>query len=144
MSFANGDNNDDNDTGNGKENTGHFSLWHVTCDNVNFSMIGTSFLPVMRTNGTDTSHGGGGGDDDGGGHRVHDNNNKFKHSGSMQTLTKSELSHLDRRKSVLCCMYSIFIFKLIFESNIKDFQQKLEKTFWHTYFDWITMIPYYI
>ena len=82
----------------------------MTCDIVNFSMIGTSFLPVMRTNGTDTSHGGGGGDDDGGGHRVHDNNNKFKHSGSMQTLTKGELRHLDRGKSVLYLLYVLHIY----------------------------------
>ena len=66
-------------------------LDNSACDNVNFSMIGTSFLPVMRTNGTDTSNGGGGGDDDGGDHRAHHNNNKCKHSGSMQTLTKGKL-----------------------------------------------------
>ena len=63
-------------------------------------MIGTSFLPVMRTNGTDTSHGGGGDDDGGDHHQAHDNNNKFKHSGSMQTLTKGEISHLDREGKV--------------------------------------------
>ena len=97
MSFANGDNNDDNDTGNGKLNTELFSMQKI----VNLSMVGTSFLPVMRTNGTDTSHGGGGDDDDGGDHhQAHDNNNKFKHSGSMQTLTKGALSHLDREGKV--------------------------------------------
>ena len=46
----------------------------------------------MRTNGgTDNINGGGGGEGgEGSDHRLNDNNNKFKHSGSMQTLTKGQ------------------------------------------------------
>ena len=45
----------------------------------------------MRTNGTDNLNGGGGGDGgEGSDHRVNNDNNKFKHSGSMQTLTKGQ------------------------------------------------------
>ena len=46
----------------------------------------------MRTNGTDNLNGGGGGGDGGEGsdHRVNNDKNKFKHSGSMQTLTKGQ------------------------------------------------------
>ena len=84
MSFVNDDNNDDHDT-----DTGNGIM--TDCDIINECVLtcsgpGKAVLPLIRTNGTDSVNGGGGGAGAGG----QDNNNKYKLTGSMQTMSKGQ------------------------------------------------------